>query len=208
MFMWVAGASVIVSVSFVGGWMMIQKAAHNQKAINELSTTVKTLESNNKNVGSLEDKLRSLGSNEALLALRSNDTDNALRVILDALPSDANPSALGASLQSKLFGDVTVESIQVTPVGGDGALIDESADTTTSDSSTDAQSITFQFSVRGGAAELKELLTRLERSIRTIQITSVKLDSSGTDQVLTVEGQAYYLPAKTLELKNKDIPRS
>jgi hypothetical protein len=208
MFMWVAGASVIVSVSFVVGWMMIQKAAHNQKAINELSTTVKTLESNNKNVGSLEDKLRSLGSNEALLALRSNDTDNALRVILDALPSDANPSALGASLQSKLFGDVTVESIQVTPVGGDGALIDESADTTTSDSSTDAQSITFQFSVRGGAAELKELLTRLERSIRTIQITSVKLDSSGTDQVLTVEGQAYYLPAKTLELKNKDIPRS
>jgi hypothetical protein len=206
--MWVAGASVIVSVSFVVGWMMIQKAAHNQKAINELSTTVKTLESNNKNVGSLEDKLRSLGSNEALLALRSNDTDNALRVILDALPSDANPSALGASLQSKLFGDVTVESIQVTPVGGDGALIDESADTTTSDSSTDAQSITFQFSVRGGAAELKELLTRLERSIRTIQITSVKLDSSGTDQVLTVEGQAYYLPAKTLELKNKDIPRS
>jgi hypothetical protein len=208
MFMWVAGASVIVSVSFVVGWMMIQKAAHKQKAINELSTTVKTLESNNKNVGSLEDKLRSLGSNEALLALRSNDTDNALRVILDALPSDANPSALGASLQSKLFGDVTVESIQVTPVGGDGALIDESADTTTSDSSTDAQSITFQFSVRGGAAELKELLTRLERSIRTIQITSVKLDSSGTDQVLTVEGQAYYLPAKTLELKNKDIPRS
>jgi hypothetical protein len=208
MFMWVAGASVIVSVSFVVGWMMIQKAAHNQKAINELSTTVKTLESNNKNVGSLEDKLRSLGSNEALLALRSNDTDNALRVILDALPSDANPSALGASLQSKLFGDVTVESNQVTPVGGDGALIDESADTTTSDSSTDAQSITFQFSVRGGAAELKELLTRLERSIRTIQITSVKLDSSGTDQVLTVEGQAYYLPAKTLELKNKDIPRS
>jgi hypothetical protein len=142
------------------------------------------------------------------LALRSNDTDNALRVILDALPSDANPSALGASLQSKLFGDVTVESIQVTPVGGDGALIDESADTTTSDSSTDAQSITFHLSVRGGAAELKELLTRLERSIRTIQITSVKLDSSGTDQVLTVEGQAYYLPAKTLELKNKDIPRS
>lgn len=207
MFMWVAGASVVVSASIVMALMMFQKGMHNQKAISKLHETVKTLKTNNSNVPNLEDKLRALGSNESLLALRSNDTDNALRVILDALPADPNPSALGASMQSRLFGDIAVESIQVTPLGSAEAAVAAEEGATTADTGSEAQSIAFQFSVKGSAPQLKDLLTRLERSIRTIQITNLKLESSGGEQTLTVEGEAYYLPAKTLELKDTEVKR-
>ena len=195
MFIWVACASVIVSASVVLVIMMLQKGAHNQKAINELSKTSSILKRNNENVKQLEDQIRALGSNESLLALRMNDTDNALRVILDALPAEPNPSALGASLQTKLFGNIKVEGVQVMPLG----------DTSGADAEDAANEIAFQFTVKGSATQLKTLLTRLERSIRTIQIVHMKIESSGGEQSLTVNGKAYYSPAKTLQLTDKSI---
>lgn len=219
MFVWVACASVVVSVAAVLVVMMVQKGMHNQKAISELNNTVRTLRQNNEVVGELENQVRALGSNEALLKLRASDDDNALQVILDALPAEPNPSALGASLQSKLLSGVSVESVQITPIE-DGTL-DAPVEETTTDASGETESadtseatnapvvgrISFQFSVQGEPDELKELLSRLERSIRTIQISHINLESSGGKQVLSVEGEAYYLPAKQIELNNVDIKR-
>lgn len=219
MFVWVACASVVVSVAAVLVVMMVQKGMHNQKAISELNNTVRTLRQNNEVVGELENQVRALGSNEALLKLRASDDDNALQVILDALPAEPNPSALGASLQSKLLSGVSVESVQITPIE-DGTL-DAPVEETTTDASGETESadaseatnapvvgrISFQFSVQGEPDELKELLSRLERSIRTIQISHISLESSGGKQVLSVEGEAYYLPAKQIELNNVDIKR-
>lgn len=193
MFVWVACASIIVSAAAVLVVMMVQRASHNQKAISELSKTVSVLKRNNENISQLEGQIRALGSNESLLNLRMNDTDNALRVILDALPAEPNPSALGASLQTKLFGNIKVESVQVMPLG---ELNEESE-----------HAISFQFTVKGSATQLKTLLTRLERSIRTIQIAHMKIESSGGEQSLTVNGRAYYSPAKVLELTDKSIKR-
>ena len=212
MFVWVACASVIVSVSAVITIMVIQKGLHNQKAIGRLNETVKTLERNNERVPELENQLRALGSNQALLDLRNNDTDNALRVILDALPADPNPSALGASLQNRLFEGVTIENLQVDPAGVDNeASFDtvegsEESDRVASDDQIKAQPISFQFVVQGSPAQLKELLTQLERSIRTIQVDSLKIESGADSrQTLSVEGTAYYLPAKILELRNEEV---
>lgn len=199
MFIWVACASVIVSAAVVLVVMMVQKGAHNQKAINELGKTVGVLKKNNENVTQLEDQIRGLGSDESLLALRMNDTDNALRVILDALPAEPNPSALGASLQAKLFGDIKVESVQVMPLG------DTSSTSSSDESGTSSNAITFQFTVKGSATQLKSLLTRLERSIRTIQIAHMKIESTGGEQTLSATGRAYYSPAKTLQLTNKNV---
>ena len=193
MFVWVACASIIVSAAAVLVVMMVQRASHNQKAIGELSKTASVLKRNNENIPQLEDQIRALGSNESLLNLRMNDTDNALRVILDALPAEPNPSALGASLQTKLFGNIKVESVQVMPLG---ELNEDSEHT-----------ISFQFTVKGSATQLKTLLTRLERSIRTIQVAHMKIESSGGEQSLTVNGRAYYSPAKVLELTDKSIKR-
>lgn len=195
MFIWVACASVIVSASVVLVIIMAQRGVHNQKAINELGKTVDTLKKNNANVEQLKSQILALGSDESLLRLRMNDTDSALRVILDALPAEPNPSALGASLQAKLFGNIKVESVQVMPLS-EGSSSEDSAD-----------AISFQFTVKGSATQLKGLLTRLERSIRTIQVAHMKLETTGGEQSLTVSGRAYYSPAKKLELTDKSIKR-
>ncbi len=200
MFLWVAGASIIVSASIVVGIMLVQKAFHQNKAISELKKTATIVKHNNERVPALQDQLRALGSNQLLLDLRKNDTDNALRVILDALPTEANPSAFGASLQNELLRGVTVETMQVMPSEGvedDGtAPLDGGVET-----------INFQFSVTGTAGQLKSLLSRLERSIRTIQIVNMRIESGDSQQTLTVEGRAFYQPATILELQNKGIPR-
>lgn len=207
MFVWVAAASVIVSASAVLVIMMVQKGFHNQKAISKLGQTVKTIELNNENVSELENQLRALGSNAALLKLRNNDAVNALSVVLDALPAESNPSALGASFQRRLFKDVSVESIEVTPAGeGESGAGDESDEAASSDNQG-AQAINFQFTVEGSPSRLRALMKRLEQSIRTIQLTSVKIESDGSRQSLSAEGVAYYLPAKTLELRNEEVKR-
>ena len=199
MFIWVAGASVIVSASIVMVIVMIQKGVHNQAAISKLNDTVKTLKQNNSNVGELENSIRKLGSNQSLLGLRANESNNALQVILDALPADANPSALGASMQTKLFpADLEVESIQIIPMG-------EAVSTTDGTSSEPSNTIEFRFTVKGDTAQLKSLLERLERSIRTIQLKRVVIESMGAKQSLSVEGEAYYEPAKQLQLNNVEI---
>lgn len=199
MFIWVAGASVIVGASIVMVIVMIQKGVHNQEAISKLNDTVKTLKQNNSNVGELENSIRKLGSNQSLLGLRANESNNALQVILDALPADANPSALGASMQTKLFpADLEVESIQIIPMG-------EAVSTTDGTSSEPSNTIEFRFTVKGDTAQLKSLLERLERSIRTIQLKRVVIESMGAKQSLSVEGEAYYEPAKQLQLNNVEI---
>lgn len=213
-FIWVAGASVLVSAAAVLIIMMVQKGIHNQKAISELSNTITVLRANNENVGELENQVRALGSEEALLKLRNSDSDNALRVILDALPAEPNSSALGASLQDKLFGRVQIESVQVDPVGDDSGM-DYVEDEAAEDAATDeaegesgADIIPFRFVVRGAPKDLKVLLERLQRSVRTIEVMNVLIESeSGGKQRLTVEGQAYYLPAYELQLREKEIKR-
>lgn len=200
-FIWVAIASVVTSVAIVLVIVMVQKAIHTQKAISELRGTVATLRENNEKVPQLEDQVRALGSNDALLALRTNKSDNALRVILDALPAEPNPSALGASLQNKLFDKISVESVQVMPLSSDIALAEDVGAVDPSG----VEAIDFQFIVRGDAKDLKALLERLQRSIRTVEITDLKMESENKKQKLTVRGQAYYLPAYQLKLVNKDI---
>ena len=51
----------------------------------------------------------------------------------------------------------------------------------------------------------KELLQKLERSIRAIDITSLTIETQGSRLMLAVEGRAYYEPAKTVELKDKTV---
>src|SRR5690606_5254754 len=60
--------------------------------------------------------------------------------------------------------------------------------------------VNFGFSVStgsGNAAALKELLVRLERSIRPISLTNVVIEAQGSQLVLKGEGYTYYQPERT-----------
>lgn len=208
MFLWVAGASVIVGASVVLLWVIGQKLIFNEKVLAEKSQTISTLKHNNGIVDQLKDNVRVLNTNESLMDLRTSADSEPVQVVLDALPSAANSAALGASLQSdKLLSQpgVTIESLTVSPVAG---VEDSDGSDSSSDDSAGENTIQFEFAIsasRSDADALKDVLKRLERSIRAISISSLQVEQQGNRLTMTVAGQAYYEPAKQVELQDKVV---
>lgn len=214
MFVWVAAVSALVGVAVVVSIFLLQKAWFNEKVLAEKSKTASTLVKNNQVINDLKDQVRVLNTNEALKSVMAPGETQPVQVVLDALPAEANSSAFGSSLQEKFLNDpaLTIESLNVDPVAGvesqseDANVQDASG---TSDSTTANQNqITFRFSVStdvNNASALKSLLQKLERSIRAIDIGTLSIETQGNRLVLTVDGNAFYEPAKTVELKDKTV---
>jgi len=206
MFLWIAAASALVGSSIVVSFFLAQQLLYTEKVLAAKQSTVSTLEHNNSIVGDLEKEIRVLDTNQALTSVKANPSDQALQVILDALPSEVNSNALGASLQNKLLVGVPLESLQIDPVIGVETLTGDDGSSSTSSSSSD-NAITFKFTVNGNQEQLAQVLKNLERSIRTIEVTSVRIETKSTGPSMTVQARAFYEPAKTIELTDKVVPR-
>jgi len=215
MFIWIAGSSVIVGAAIVVSIFLAQNLVYNQKVISAKSKTVSTLQANNKAIPELEAAVRVLDTNEALASIKASPTDQPLQVILDALPADANSLALGASLQSKLLANVNglrLTSLQVTPVAGvESTTLGSSTDTTATTETTaldEAAPVNFQFVVSGNQEALKQALVNLQRSLRIIKVNNLTISAAERGALtLTVAGSSYYVPAKTITLTEKVVPR-
>lgn len=195
MFLWVAGMSAVVGLALVISWFLFQQITFHTKVISEKNETLATLRHNNDIAQELISNVRKYEANEALNVSKTDADDKTLQVILDALPVDANSLALGASLQEKLAAGVdglTIESLSIDPV----------AET----ESGAATEIPFSMRVKANSAEkLKILLSRFERSIRTINIDRINLDRSAEGYTMDIEAHAYYEPVAPLELTEKTV---
>lgn len=212
MFLWIAMASLLVGAAMVVSFFMFKILLYGEKVLAAKTNTEATLSHNLKTIDALKDEIRALDTNEALASVKANERDQALQVVLDALPSEANSLALGASLQNRLLiggAGVTLESIQVDSVEGVETGVGDAAGTTLDGSATGETSnaITFQFIVRGSDDGLRGVLANLERSIRTIQVTSVRISGEAGGQTMSVQGRAFYEPAKVIELREEVVPR-
>ena len=145
MFLWVAGVSVVFGFALVGTIFLTQMLLFNERVLQEKDRTVATLNANNINIKELESQIRVLDTNQALIDSKANSSDHAVQVVLDALPSEANSLALGASIQTKLLAGIsglTLNSLAVDTV--------EEIDSLNSSNLTDSQNeIKFSFSVSG-----------------------------------------------------------
>ncbi|MEI6053922.1 MAG: hypothetical protein WCQ49_00960 [Candidatus Saccharibacteria bacterium] len=193
MFIWVACASALIGFAIVVCIFLAQMLFYNEKVLSEKDKTVAVLKTNNTNIIELQNQVRALDANQALTDAKARPEDRAIQVILDALPSEANSLALGASLQNKLLTGVSLSSLQV-----------DSA-TKTSGSAAKKNEILFRFSVSGDEAVLKQTLSNLEKSIRTIEVISLKIENQGATRVMTVQAKAFYEPARLVELKDKTV---
>ena len=205
MLIWVMIVSVVIGFSVVASVFLVNKLVYNQKVINEKNKTVSTLDKNLKSIDGLKDQIRALNSNAALQSVKAGQDDDAVQVVLDALPSSPNSLALGASLQNRILSGInglTIEQLQVDTVNADGSSSSSSAS-----GSTQQNSIPFRMTVVGDVTALKEVLTRLERSIRTIDVTGLTIESRGNNQALIITAQAFYQPETTIQLKDKEVPR-
>jgi hypothetical protein len=208
MFLWIAIASALVGSALVVSFFLFQKAVFNEKVLGAKQDTVNALNTNNKVAPQLEDEIRVLDTDQALISSKANDSDQAIQVILDALPSDGNSLALGASLQNKLLAGVpgitSIQSLRVDPIAGIESLSD---DTTVVDasSSTTGNEITFQLAIKGSQEGIKAVLQNFEKSIRLIKITSMQIETQQDGQLLTLQAKAFYEPSKSIELTDKVI---
>ncbi|MDO4774022.1 MAG: hypothetical protein Q4A37_02755 [Candidatus Saccharibacteria bacterium] len=195
MFISVAVAAFVLGICLVVSFFLAKQIIFHTKVIGEKQATIGTLNNNIANVKELEKNVRALEAHDGLNIVKVSERGNALQSVLDALPTEANADALGASLQRNFVGAVgglTLESLTVDAVGEDG---DEAAD----------GSINFSLTVIGSPDKMKELLLRFERSIRVIDITSAELQAGENSLSLIIRGKAYYEPAQTVELETKVV---
>lgn len=206
MFLWVAAASVVVGFSLVMAIFLWQKISFGEKVLAEKSKTLATLTQDLERIPALRDNIRLLETNTSLKETRLKDDDRAVQSVLDALPADANSTALGSSLQSKLLAGVsgvTLDAIKVDPVIGV-----ETSESTVVGTDAGQNKINFTFTVSVASSNpdgLRDVLLRLERSIRAINVTSLTIEQQGTRLVMSAAGHAYYQPAQVIELKEKVV---
>jgi len=208
MLLWVAGVSVLFGIASVITIFLVQMLFFNERVLQEKDKTIATLKLNNTNITALENQVRVLDTNQSLIDSKAKPEDQAIQVILDALPSDANSLALGASIQNKLLAGIdglTLNALQVDPVVGVESLGSDSIIEATSNTTDVQGQITFRLSVIGNQTALKKALTNLESSIRTIDIISLKIENQGSTQMMTIQGRAFYEPARVVELKDKTV---
>lgn len=210
MFLWVAGVSVVVGIALVASIFLLQKALFNEKVLAEKSKTATTLTNNNKVVDELKNQVRILNTNEALKQSMNPGESQPVQVVLDALPSEANSSAFGASLQKKFLNadGLQLDALSVDPVVGVESQASAGNKTTAVAPGPSQNQITFRFTVStdvNNASALQALLSKLEKSIRPIDITLLSVEVQGSRLVLKVDGATYYEPAKTVDLKTKTV---
>lgn len=199
MFIAVAVTAFASGIALVVSFFLVQQIMFHAKVVGAKQETVSTIRHNIETATELENNIRVLDTNQALNSVKINDESNALQVILDALPAEANADALGASLQIRFAGSVeglTVENLAVDTTG-QGEYSDEEE--------SSGSSIGFTMSVSGSAAGLKELLTRFEQSIRVIDLTAVEVQAGSDRLMMNLSGRAYYEPAQTVELETKVV---
>jgi len=187
MFIAVASSAFISGVALVVTFFLVQQIWFHIKVIGAKQDTLSTIKKNITEVDDLKDNVRVLETNEALNSVKSSNDSSALQVVLDALPTEPNADALGASLQDKFIGGVSGIRID--------SLAVDNVDTEDGDGS-----IGFTMTVHGSADGLKELMTRFERSIRAIKLLSVNIQSGDDGLTMTIGGEAYYEPGRTIEL--------
>ena len=201
MFIFVAVAALVVS------FFLVQQLWFQGLVISQKQATVNTINANLKAVDGLKDNIRLLDTNEALSSVKSSDDSSAVQAVLDALPTEPNADALGASLQVMFVGAIdglTIESLSVTDPSDEGALTASGSDSEP-ESNDPNLGIGFSMSVSGSAEQLKALLARFERSIRVIKIDSLSVEASKDSLTMDIEGRAYYQPAYDVKIDKKVI---
>lgn len=203
MFIWVSVASMVVGFALVISWFLLQQIIFKNKVIDAKNQTVSTLQADNSAMPNLTNNIRVLDTDSSLNSVKTNANEQALQVILDALPADYNPLALGASIQQKLVGgvpNVSLESLDTTPQDNSGAV------STATTGRSDRQSIGFSMTVSSSDPDaLANVLKRFESSIRTIDIDNLSIEKTDSKFTMTIVAHAYYLPQRIIELTNKVV---
>lgn len=199
-FVWVIVASVAVSLCGVTMQFLVRQAIFNQKIISAKLETQGTLAKNIENVAKLKQNVDALQADTRLAQVKANPSDTNLKVVLDALPTTDDRTALGASLQQVILPKSGVNTSDITTVS------QASSDATTPlATSSETPTANFTFAATGDYPRIKSMLSDLERTIRPLNVQKLSLQGVDGQVKAAVEGVTYYLPPQTVQLGKKSI---
>jgi len=205
-FVWVAAASVIISVCLVLLQFLVRQAFFNNDVISAKVETNETLKQNIENAKTLKTNVNNLLADKNLASVRAESTDSNLKVILDALPATGDPTTFASSLQNVILNrsGATVTALSVGTSAQGGAAVPVAAQT---DGVDTAQPLSFSIELTGGYDKIRATLLDIEKVIRPMNITTLTVNGSDKDLTVSIDGVTYYLPEKTVKLGTKSIKR-
>jgi hypothetical protein len=129
-----------------------------------------------------------------------NDGSNS-KLILDALPSNYDFPALTSSLE-KILNDSKLKITTIT--GTDDQLNQEGTPAATAK----IQPVAIPFSFTVGETNynaVRDLIKKLERSIRPIQIDNIDASGGGNNMTVTINGHTYFQPATKFSVTKETV---
>lgn len=208
-FIWVAIAGIIVAVALVLGQMMIKQLWFNLGVIEAQTLANTTLVKNAEAYTPLRTEVSKLIANKELNELRidkSENGDNSLQVIIDAMPTVDDRLPLAASLQQVILSKsgVRLEQLSFTetaalaeaPVAGQEAVTQEDG----------PGEIYFTFRISGTYEQIKKTLDDIQLSIRPISVISIKLSGASSAMSADVQAKTYFATPPTTALKKETRP--
>jgi hypothetical protein len=207
MFVWVAIASVAVSICIVMAQFLFQKWTYNNHVLSAKYKAASQLEKNITSAKQLQDAVNALVSNDALSSVKTNTDDPNTKSVLDALPSDFDATAWATSLQKAILSHsgVAIDGINVPSDQDQTSTTGSTATQTTATADPTPQEMKFDVTVSGSYDKIRGMLLDLERTIRPIKVTAITLDGDDAAMTATVSGVTYYQPSKTATVKQEVV---
>jgi len=207
-FVWIIVASIAVSFCGVTVQFLFRQAAFNQKVISAKLETQSILGDNLENAEKLKQSVDALLADTNLAKVKANEADTTLKVVLDALPTDDDKSALGASLQQVILPKSGVTASDLTTIVAnalDEAGLEGEVSAEGAAANSGALTTPFSFTATGSYDQLKAMLNDLERSIRPMNIEALSFQSADGSVRVNVEGVSYYSPERSVQLGKRTI---
>lgn len=169
-----------------------EKAHHqledNLETYNKLATAYKAFNSASPNV---------IGGNKD--GTGQNDGPNS-KIILDALPPTYDFPALTSSIE-KILAD---SGLKVTSITGTDDQLNQEGNT--SSPNPKPVEIPFSFTIsNANYSSVSQLIDKLQRSIRPMQIDSLEISGGANDMTVTVNAHTYYQPGKNVTITKKVV---
>lgn len=214
-FLWVAIAAAIVTLSLVALQFLVRQAIFNAQIIKEKSATNSTLVQNIENAAQLKKNVDALLADDRLANVKANESDNNLKVILDALPTNGDTTSISNSLYTQVLNrsGITVEAISVGDPAAAAAVAPVApavAPVPVTDVNASAAPapvpVPFTVSARGDVVQATNALLDLQKVIRPFNLTNLQITAADDKKLnLSIKGETYYLQASSVKIGQKEL---
>lgn len=193
MFIWVAVASIAISILLVAAQFLYKQFLYNNNVYSAKAKAASTLAQNQENIVKLKEAFGPLDA--------GTDKNVSSTKILNALPREKDTSAFGTSIQQVIapLSGVTLESVSIDSQG------EASEDITSETADSGPQPIEASITVSGSYEQILAFVRDLERVIRPITINTMNVTGSDTNTRLAIDITTYYQPSKGVEIKKEVV---